>query len=178
MADCGTRWDGFRCIGLRAAGTLNIGSFDHLAPIELRGNGGCGGNGSQGIGFNSGFAAGGNGGNGGGGLYIAASSFSVGALTIDTSGEDGSTGEALFVRGRDGSGTVVGGSGAGGNAGRVILVEDGTPSTIPRIDTFVTAERGLIPSRAADCRGPGGDSNANRAELAVATTQLNCTETP
>lgn len=154
------------CVGIRPVNTIAVQQFSDLSAIELRGNGGCSGTASRGMGQSGTVtASGGAGGAGGGGLYISANAYNFTNLTIDTSGEDGSLGGRQSVSGQRGSATVRGGSGAGGNAGRIILVEDGSPSTIGRTSSFVVSRRG---------RNPNADGNANRDEVAVLVTRLNC----
>lgn len=171
---CRSRSTGNTCLSNPSVRTINIRDWDQLSEIELRGNGGCGGGGSVGRGDANVSARGGDGGNGGGGLYISASAYNFDSLRIDTSGEDGSQGDSASVSGSQGSSVVRGGSGAGGNAGRIILVEDGSPSTIGRVEGFVLSQRGAVINSAGSCNGLLGDTNENRDEAAVVITRLNC----
>lgn len=167
-----TKRNGNRCIGTNSQRTVVVNTFDDLSALELRGNGGCGGTGSN-ADTGTGRLSGGDGGNGGGGLWISASGYDFGSLTLDTSGDDGQAGEASTITGGRGTTTVRGGSGAGGNSGRIVLVYDGTLSTVGSVD-FVVSQRGRTLNSLSGCSGNAGDSNVNRRETPLVITAHNC----
>ena len=170
---CARGYQGNTCIG-RNRTTVDVSSVAEIEAIRLEGNGGCYG----GAGFiNSAVSAqGGRGGNGGGGLFIVAHGFSVQNGTIDTSGADGMQGEARVIQTNPEPITLWGGSGAGGNSGRVLFVFDGGDvSSVGNFEDFMASQRGITPNSTTGCHGIESEaSNDNRDERPVSVTKLNC----
>jgi hypothetical protein len=172
MCNCKRR-QGDRCVGNNQIQTLIINQWADLRDLELRGNGGCaGGNVSDQDG--NVYRVGGGGGNGGGGLWISAHGYSINNMTFDTSGSDGQPGTDVRVSGFLGRTTACGGAGAGGNAGRIVLVYDGGLATVANPNNFTISTRGRSPSKTGRCTGLLGDTNSNRSETPVQIAPLNC----
>ena len=172
------------CIGNNQSAIV-LDGFTDLLSIDLTGNGGCAGGpmwlqgqtsfvNPTGLGQ---IALGGAGGNGGGGLYIGAQGFNIGAsAVINTSGNDGIEGSIEDIENSDRrtSGTFASGSGAGGNSGRVVLVQDGgSIGTVGVTDAFMNSRRGITPN--VSLAGLNGNTNNDRLENFIQVTKINCT---
>lgn len=172
---CSVAGPGNTCVGINAP-RLTINSISDLNDIELRGNGGCGGANAFDDSPNRNHQQGGDGGAGGGGLWIVSHGFDIENLEIDTSGLDGERGRSEQMNDPiNGSIRAGGGSGAGGNAGRIVLVQDGGVATIGNARGFIVSRRGETPNNQNGCVGEAGDSNTNRDEIRLDVVRLNCT---
>ena len=174
---CRIRYEGSTCTGAELAPIVANSPAD-LLDLNLWGSGGCGGGGitlsadsrTRNLGL------GGTGGDGGGGLILVAHAVDGSdGLTLDTSGLQGELGQGRrFTSGN--SIDAAGGSGAGGNAGRILIALDGVAvNTIPPLEEFVVSNRGLTPVTLAQCVGEEGNSNVSRNALdAVNVITLDC----
>ena len=183
---CNDSTVGYRCAG-RTYRPFDINSNIQTTGIQLAGAGGCNGRESTWRGpFGNdedrptlrGTLAGGAGGNGGGGLVLSATSYNLSAGCIDTSGNDGSTGESQTISAsdvEDESLTIHAGAGSGGNAGRVLIISDGPVPASIGTTNFVQSFRGLTPHIKTGCHSRHlGSSNVNRQENILQVTQLAC----
>ena len=175
---CGGSSEGYFCLGQEYS-PIDVSQYGELLGLELSGTGGCNGTRStftdrRGT-AGSGFVQGGDGGNGGGGLILGAEGFSLANGCIDTSGLPGEQGERRRFDAQQNSVFLHGGSGSGGNPGRVIIVTDGpVPASIGNT-SFMNSFRGVTPIWTAQCSSSNlGSSNINRQENVLQVTQLAC----